>query len=294
MEFYVSWYYGDPFYQQYDGRCAMLISPTSVSGRWTLRQFPQLPHRLMIDSGGYRYMVTGGRLPSPRQAFENQLRLLDRADVPVTLCALDHPLAGAGLDPNELDRRIHTTIANAYEFRRLVDLYGLAHEIEPLAVIQGYDPDSVAYCARELQAIGFAAYGVGSLAGLQRPREILERVRTAISVVGPGIHVFGLSSIRTIRALGKIGVGSIDSSRPARSAAYNEVLYAHPFRRYGILVDGQATGIIPSRRCLVEPLPCACPICREDGQAILQIGSREPIRRRAVHNYFQMKWAIAS
>jgi tRNA-guanine family transglycosylase len=246
----------------------------------------------MIDSGGYRYMITGGKLPSPREAFEAQLRILDKTRIPTILCALDHPMAESGLDSNELDRRITQTIANAYEFRLLVDTYGLDQEVESMAIVQGYDPMSIAHCAQELKAIGFRLYGVGSLAGLQKYQQTLYRVRAAVAVVGKGVHVFGVSSIRTIRALMRIGVSSIDSSRPAKSAAYNELLYARPFRRLGILVDGQPTGTIRKERCLTKSLPCECPICQQNSQDILQVGKRDFIRLRAIHNYYQMKWAI--
>lgn len=292
MDFYVSWYHGDPLYQLYDHECDMLISPTSVSGQWTLREFPRLPRRLMIDSGGYRYMITGGRLPSPRQAFEAQLRILGNLRIPTVLCALDHPMAEPDLSSNELDRRITQTIANAYEFRLLADMYDLEREVDFMAIIQGYDQASITHCAQELKAIGFRFYGVGSLAGLQKYQQTLDRVGAAVAVVGQGVHVFGVSGIKTIRALKKIGVTSIDSSRPAKSAAYNELLYARPFRRYGILVDGQPTGTIRKRKCLAKPLPCECPVCQRNSSDILQVGRREFIRLRAVHNYYQMKWAI--
>jgi hypothetical protein len=123
----------------YDDECYLLVSPTSVSSQWTVREFSTMPHRLMIDSGGYRYMITRGALPSPREAFERQLHILDKVGVPATVCALDYPMADPALDSNELDRRIMETIANACEFRLLVDRYRLEREIEFMAIIQGYD-----------------------------------------------------------------------------------------------------------------------------------------------------------
>ena len=293
MKFYVSWYQADPLYQLYDDDCHMLISPTSVSNSWTLSRFPRLPRSVMIDSGGFRYMLGLEQMPTPQAVFERQLRILDGLDVPATLCALDFPLAGPGLSSNELDRRITLTIAYAYDFKRLVEMYGLDGEITCIAVIQGYDTASLIYCAQELKSIGFTAYGVGSLAGLQKHDEVLARVAAAMSVVGKQVHVFGLSSIHTIRALKKMGVASVDSSRPVKAAAYNEVLYSHPFRRYGILgTDGNPTGIISRKRCLSEPLPCNCPVCQENSRDILGVGNHKYIGLRAVHNYFHMKWAI--
>ncbi|MBU0496287.1 MAG: hypothetical protein KKA73_01580 [Chloroflexi bacterium] len=295
MRFYASWYPGDPFYPLYDHDCHVLISPTSVSGTWTLREFPRLPQSVMVDSGGYRYMSTRHQMPTTRDTFERQLGLLDGADVPATLCALDFPMAESGLSANERDRRLTLSLAYAYDLRTLVERHGLAGQIEFMLIVQGHDVATLTHCAREFKSLGFTSFGIGSLAGLQHYDETLARVQAVVSVVGPGVHVFGLSSVRTIRALARIGVASVDSSRPAKSAAYNEVLYSHPFRRYGILDDdGKPTGIIPKRRCLKEPLPCDCPVCREDPWAILRIGKRQHIVNRALHNYFHLKRAIQS
>lgn len=158
---------------------------------------------------------------------------------------------------------IHLTIANAYEFKQLIEQHRLEKDLSFMAVIQGYDTASLRFYARELKAIGFALYGIGSQAGLLDHKEILARVRAAMSVVGNTLHVFGVSAIPTTLALKKLGIRSMDSSRPAKAAAYNEVLYSRPFRRFGILDNGEPTGIIPKERCLAKPLPCDCPICQE-------------------------------
>lgn len=293
MKFYVSWYQGDPYYPLYDDECDLLISPTSVSRSWSLKRFPTPPRSLLIDSGGFRYTLGLEEIPTTRVVFEQQLHILDGLDIPTTLCALDFPLIGQDLTPNELDRRITLTIASAYDFKQLFEIYGLGDAFNSMAIIQGYNVPSITHCARELKTLGFDAYGVGSLAGLQIHQEILDRVGAAIAVVGKGVHLFGLSSIRTIRALKKMGAVSVDSARPAKAAAYNEILYNKPFRRYGILdPNGQTTGTIPVERCLDKPLPCDCPVCQRNSRDILRVGNRKHIRLRAVHNYFHMKWAI--
>jgi queuine/archaeosine tRNA-ribosyltransferase len=293
VRFYVSWYHGDPLYQCYDDECCMLVSPTSVASDWTLRRLPALPRKVMIDSGGFRYMTVYNKMPTPREVFEQQLRMLKDTDVPATLCALDFPMAERNLSSNEWDRRLTQTLSFAYDFRRLIDLYRLDRDIEFMAIVQGYDVPSLVACARELKTMGFTSYGVGSLVGLYAFQEILDRVKAVISVVGEGVHVFGLSSTRTLRALARIGATSVDSSRPVKSAAYNEILYSKPFRRYGILgKDGEPTGIIPRMRCLSEPLNCDCPICRENASDILQVGDRRYIARRAIHNYYHFKASI--
>lgn len=289
MKFYVSWYHGDPLYQLYDDDCHMLVSPTSVSNIWTLERFPRLPREVMIDSGGFRYVSADEKAPTAKELFERQRRMLDGADIPATFCSLDFPLISPELSSNEKDHYIHSTIANAYEFKQLIEQHRLEKDLSFMAVIQGYDTASLRFCARELKAIGFSLYGIGSLAGLLDHKEILARVKAAMSVVGSALHVFGVSAIQTTRALKKMGVRSMDSSRPAKAAAYNEVLYSQPFRRFGILDYGEPTGIIPKERCLAEPLPCDCPICQEDSTAILKVGKRKYIALRAVHNYFHIK-----
>ncbi|MBK9052031.1 MAG: hypothetical protein IPL78_14315 [Chloroflexi bacterium] len=51
MDFYVSWYPGDPIYPAHDPNCALLVSITSVAQDWTIDQLPHLPQKLLIDSG---------------------------------------------------------------------------------------------------------------------------------------------------------------------------------------------------------------------------------------------------
>jgi hypothetical protein len=49
MDFYVSWYPGDPIYPYYDDDCAMLISVASVSSDWSLARLTKSPRRLIIE-----------------------------------------------------------------------------------------------------------------------------------------------------------------------------------------------------------------------------------------------------
>lgn len=85
------------------------------------------------------------------------------------------------------------------------------------------------------------------------------------------------------------------SARPAKAAAYNEVLYSNPYRRYGILEppDVPIAGRIPKHRRLSKPLPCKCPVCKNGGSEILGVGKRPFIRARALHNYYHLKRTFA-
>jgi len=294
MRFYVSWYPGDPWYPLYDDDCAMLISVASVSQGWTLSDVLKPPRYLMLDSGGYRYAIAPGERPTPREIFERQLRIIEEHQTETVLCALDSPLLRPDLSSNERDRCISQTIAYAYEFKWLMDRYHLPDYVEGMAIIQGYDVPSLVHCARELRAMGFTRFGLGSLALLKHPREILARVEAVMEVVGSSLHVFGVSAIQTLRALRGLGVCSVDSSRPAKAAMYNQIFYSRPFRRFAIAESQDKVGAaMPPDRRLSEPLPCDCPACGgKPNPDILKFGRREYIRLRTLHNYWHLKRAL--
>jgi 7-cyano-7-deazaguanine tRNA-ribosyltransferase len=328
MEFFVSWYPGDAHYPLYDDDCSLLISISSVPLEWTIRSLPKLPRRLLIDSGGYRFISTLElprqlqaanrthhsanvstlyetalptsdlikQLPllSPKKVLERQLSMLGGERVPSIVCALDYPMLNASLSWVEKDRCIAQTIAFAYELKNLIAQKGLPEYVVPMAIVQGYDVDSFRYCAHELMSIGFPLYGLGSLAPLKRHTQIMERVQTVASVVGAEkLHVFGVSIIQTVQTLRDMGVHSIDSARSAKSAAYNEILYSSPYRRFGILeptsMETSLKGRIPRERRLSVPLHCNCPVCLKTPESIMGVGHRVNIRDRSIHNYYHLK-----
>lgn len=292
MDFYVSWYPGDPDYPQYDDDCAMLVSVTSVSGEWSLDQFSTPPRRLIIDSGGYRYAIAPQEALSPTELFKRQLAILGECQVEAILCARDYPILDPSATSNQKDYCITQTIAYAYEFKQLTKKQSLSSQLRTMAIIQGYDEDSLIYCANELKHIGFDLYGIGSMAVLKRHEPIMARVEAVASVIGVDrLHIFGVSVISAARDFRKMGIHSIDSARPAKAAAYNEVLYSNPYRRFGILEppDVPMAGRIPKHRRLSKPLPCKCPACKDGSTDILGVGQRPFIRARALHNYYHLK-----
>ena len=291
MKFYVSWYPGDPYYPFYDSDCSLLVSISSISREWNIKHFPKLPHHLMVDSGGYRYAMKSKGEYLPKKSFERQLAIISDTGIPSIICALDYPLINVGPDSNEKDRNIHQTIALAYELKNLIIQKNLSTNIIPMGIIQGDSPETVHHCAYELRAIGFPVYGLGSMAFLNSHRLILERVKAVISIIGvEKLHIFGISAVKTVLSLRNMGIHSIDSAKAAKAAAYNEIFYSHPFRRFGILEEqGEVKGKIPVSRRLTEPLPCDCPACLEDPWQILGVGKRKNIRSRALHNYYHLK-----
>lgn len=294
MRFYVSWYPDDPYYQLYDDNCAMLVSVSSVARSWSLDKFPELPQAILIDSGGYRYASSDEQHPTPSALFERQMNILAGTKIKAILCALDFPIIGSDLDSNELDHCLTQTLAYAYEFKHQIRIQKLPNTVESMAVVQGHDIPTLVHCAKELKSIGFDRYGLGSLAPLKHQEEIVARVRAVIDVVGPNLHVFGVGSVPTLRELRRLGVRSVDTARPAKSSAYNQVFYSRPFRRFAIEASNDQVGRrMPDHRRLTKPLPCECPVCC--GQAnfdILKLGKREFIRKRAVHNYFHLKRSV--
>lgn len=294
MRFYVSWYPGDPWYPLYDDDCALLISVTSVSREWTLQEVTQLPCSLILDSGGYRYAIAPTERPAPKTLLEWQLRIIPDMRIPTLLCALDFPILDETLSANQKDQCIHQTIAYAYEFSSLLRQMRLPGYIEGMGVIQGYDIPSLVYCARELKAIGFTRFGLGSLAPLKHHKEIMARVQAVVEVVGANLHIFGIGAIQTLRALRDCGVDSVDSARPAKAAMYNQVFYSEPFRRFTIATSQDKVGLaMPDRRRLHTPLPCNCPVCDKNPDPdVLKFGRREYVFARTLHNYWHLKRAL--
>jgi len=291
MRLYIAWYPGDPVYPQYDDDCALLISPTSVANRWKVRDLPKQPQSLIVDSGGFRYSLMENA-PTQKQVFERQLRLIEKTTADdVTLCQLDYPLIAPHLTSNERDRLIHRTLSNAYEFRNLAERHGVTGYARLMGTAQGFDVDSLIYCARELKHMGYQHFGIGSLALIYNAQEITDRVKAVIEVVGSGVHVFGVTGERVALRLSALGVGSVDSSRPAKAAMFNVIFSSEPFKRHCIR---PTRGVHRSGSYIEEAFVCPCPAC--GGQAnpdLLKVGKREYVFLRTLHNYYHLKLTIS-
>lgn len=297
MIFYVSWYPGDPYYPSYDDDCSLLISISSVSRDWKIKSFPQLPKQLIVDSGGFRYAYLPNESLTPKKTLERQINMLANVEIPTLVCTLDVPVIENSLPNGEKDLNLHRTIANAYEMKNMISQKNLQKHILPMAIIQGHTSDAIYLCANELKAIGFTKYGIGSLALLNNPPEVIKRVMAAASVIPPkDLHIFGINALGILKVLKELGIGSVDSAKPAKAAAFNEILYSQPFRRYGILEPNVSPvkGRIPQHRRLSHPLPCDCPVCIIDSEQIMGVGKRENIRSRTLHNYYHLKKSFNS
>lgn len=217
--------------------------------------------------------------------FLQQLKMIEGSNVPTAVCHFDMPLIPWDDCAERNFRRIETTIGNAYEFMELFTRANLPKNIKSLGVIQGYDVPSIKFCARELVRLGFDRFGLGSLATLYHPNEIISRVKAAMEVVGTNLHIFGISNTELIFKLAQMGINSFDSSRPIRAAIYNIVFYSRPFRSF--LIKGAKNK--SSRISVIhEPLPCNCPVCRNDPYVLLRTGKKKFHNLRALHNYYHL------
>ena len=293
IRFYVSWYLGDPVYPAYTRDCSLLLSPTSLSRQWTLRDLSALPARLILDSGGFRYHRSGEKAPTAHELLERQLSILGDTGIPTLLCPLDSPIGWSSVGIVDTDLKIANTLAHASELQRLIQGLRLPSNVEPLGIVQGYDGASLRYCTQELRNLGYRRFGIGSLARVPDSREIARRIAAVFDVAQTPLHLFGIGSPNVVQHLNPEWLASVDSSRPAKAAACNEIFYSRPFRRCGIMNgDGVSISKLPVHRCLAEPLDCMCPICEKDPAAVLRVGRRDHIRSRAVHNYFHLQRAI--
>ncbi len=305
MDFYVSWSHSDPLYQLYDKQCSMLISIMNVTQVWNLSRFPLLPHQIMLDSGSYSYVSNQLPLPTPREVFQRQLAIIADTDVPTVICAVDKPILSRTLSLTERNQAIDKTIANAWELKVLMAEYYKSgefdkqrvHLIKPLAIVQGYDIPTLKYCAKQLLALGYTLFGIGSMAHLYDTEEIVKRVKVVQSLVGPKVHIFGVTAIETLKILNEIGVASVDSARPIKAAIYNEIIYSEPYRRFGIAGSQFRTrerkfGV---GKMLNElSISCPCPVCENEvNNDLLYLGIRKYLLLRAVHNYYHVKKMIA-
>lgn len=293
IRFYVSWYLGDPVYPAYASDCGLLLSPTSLSRDWTVRNLSTLPSCLILDSGGYRYSNSSERRPSAASLLERQLAIMGDAQIPTLVCPLDSPVGLGTPSVAKVDEQVAHTLAHAFELQRLIDRVPLPPHVEPLAIVQGNDPASLTYCAHELLSMGYRHFGVGSLARVPDKMDVIRRISAVYTVVRRPLHLFGIGSPHFLRQIEASWVASVDSSLPAKAAACNELLYSHPFRRYGIMTqDGVSRSKLPVHRCITEALDCSCPICITNRSAVVQFGRRNYIRARAVHNYHHLRLTI--
>lgn len=288
MEFFVSWTDSDPEYTLYDANCSILLSPHVFPRTFRLRKLQRLPKRVFLDSGAYTMRKRYGSRMTQRDVFHWQMEILEGVDLKrthVLLSHFDQPIE-PNASPADAYKRMEHTLAHAWDFLTLATKEGITDSVELVGVVQGYDPDSIRWCCRELRRLGFHRFGLGSLALLYRPEAITSRVQAAVEEVGPGLHVFGISSVPVLHSLRSLGVTSFDSARPIKAAMFYVLFYSNPFRRYAVAGRRQMD---MARQQLREPLPCNCPVCRVNPALLLGSGAKHFTNLRAIHNYWHLK-----
>jgi tRNA-guanine family transglycosylase len=290
MQYYIAWTHSDLVYQQFLHDVGVLVSPPNVNLAWTVHKWPSLPKLLIVDSGAYQYNREG-RSVTPADALTRQLAIIDGARLPIGICHLDLPMLTTRSQA-ELDRRVLKSLENAAWLMRYTRENGLPANVEPIGVIQGYSVERVYVSAQSLADMGYIRFAVGSLASLATRDldEVMRRVEAAVEAVGTNVHVLGVSAIRLLHQIARLGIRSVDSGSPIREAWMGGVYYSRPWRRYKVYSPHFKEWIrsYGFAELLEAPLPCDCPVCQEDSSCIMQPAGKSNINKRALHNCYHL------
>ncbi|MDO7905345.1 queuine tRNA-ribosyltransferase [Paenibacillus sp. JX-17] len=283
MDFYISWSHSDANFIDYFPDCFMLVSAVP-DNRGSLRRFQKKPRKLLVDCGSVYYVKQKER-PSLKEVYDIQASIYDGCPVSteVTLVHFDEPM----LYKETLSQKYYSmerTLFNANEYITLINSFK-DERLSCMGVIQGFDEASIIYSAFELQKMGYKKFGIGSLLKKNLSEQIAI-IKLASNIVGASnLHVFGVTGLLPIKTMIDLGIASCDSTRPTMAAAFYQVFYSNPFRTF-YLAESHAKPSSPNR--LESPLPCLCPICKNNANEILIPSPREYMRLRSVHNYFHL------
>jgi len=278
MKYYVAWYPtpADPKFWHWFQIDGILVSLSKIRGR-------DLKHAIAV--GIHRYLdydgsifLDGGSFGFPHyQSPYTQFELLQMQQWlrPNLFSHLDHPYVGRYLIPEAQKwELLASTIENARVATEWQRKHGEQYAI--VYTIQGWDLESVEYCARKLSKLERQYYALGSLIGVPA-NEIIRRVSLVRKIIGPRprLHLFGISNIPALRIIaGK--VDSFDSSTPTKAAAFKEIVTNNIERQH---VDTSHLN------------RCQCPICKMN-PSVLPVkedakGERKRFNTyRAIHNAY--------
>lgn len=294
MKYFVAWTHSDPVYQQYLPDARVLISPPNVSQTWQIRSWASQPSELIIDSGAFQH-YRAGRSPNPQAVLEQQLHIVADMRTPVAFCHLDLLVARAR-NATEADAWAGQSLRHARWLINALPKLNNPSAIEPIGVIQGQNVEQIFYVAQALADMGYQRFALGSLAGMvsNARGDILRRVEAALEAVGTRIHVLGIGSAGLLAELAQLGVESADSSSPIKEAARGGVIYSNPYRRFKLASAHfrEWSRNYGFAEILEEPLPCDCPICREDPLMMLELRGKRAVNQRAVHNYYHLRRCV--
>lgn len=135
-------------------------------------------------------------------------------------CSVDHiifdfDVAAKGLNggSNDAKDRFEITLENADAFRR--EAKAIDARFEPLGVVQGWSPDSMAEAARRLVEMGYDYLALGGMVPLKSP-EIKQCLAAIREVVPPAtrLHILGFAKADDIDSFHSYDIASFDTTSP--------------------------------------------------------------------------------
>lgn len=288
MKFFSAETPGDYPISTLDPDARLLLSPTTYPPTFAY-PFPP-PAAVMVDSGAFHHGHRNSRRGRLRTLVD-QLRIADQfpqADVTLAHCDVLHR---EGMDHRLV---IDETLRNAEWFMQQ-DLPARFHR---LLVAQARDPDELYLVVSRLQEFGPEVIGIGGMVKyLRADRRVVPRmIEAAREAAGPiPLHAFGVTAPHLLERLRQMGIQRCDSATVIRNAVFGSVVYSRPYRRFRLVSEHSSR---PEQRqkttyyhALKNPLPCHCPVCRED-PAQLQGSTPEAKYCRTIHNYYHVKLEV--
>ncbi|RLF07314.1 MAG: tRNA guanosine(15) transglycosylase TgtA [Thermoprotei archaeon] len=229
---------------------------------------------IMTDSGAYQLLVYGHVEITPKEAIELQER--HGSDIAVIL-----DLPTGNISRSEASLRVNETIKRAKE---LMDIKS-DNSILWVGPVQGAPYlDLAEYCAKQLSALEFDIYAIGSPTTIMESYQydalldLIYTVKRTLPIERP-IHLFGAGHPMMLSLAVALGCDLFDS------ASY--ILYAKEHRymtSYGTYKINE-----------LEYFPCSCPICSKyTPQEITEMTNSERVKLIALHNLYALMSEIKS
>ncbi len=293
MKFFASWTTRDPVYHSYDSNACILVSPNGVPKSWNITKWSTLPKELFIDSGAFS---TTSILPSVEDVLHRQRSIVAGWPSHKKLF-FAHPDL---LLPYSLSFKQTTSIINK-SLQRAKSYLKLFNKCEvpanPVGVIHGFDEESLLGSYYELKEIGYQHFALGSLAlRFSTNRAMCLHAIEVMSLYNiQPLHIFGISLPMFDEFTDQnFQINSFDSASSAKLGFYGSVLYGSPPKRYVIAPTAKQKmrdTFFRFRTGIDKPQQCDCPVCTDNPDRLVPYHGTKAKQDRALHNYFQLKWA---
>lgn len=169
---------------------------------------------LFGDCGAFTYVNEDvpPYTPADTAAFYEECGFDHGCSVDHIIFDFDDSLLGLAGGAPEARRRFDLTLENAAVFREEA-LKSSA--FEPLGVVQGWSPSSMAEAARRLVAMGYDYLAVGGMVPLKidQVRHCLSAIRDVIPA-STRLHILGFGKVGEFHTLRSFGVTSFDTTSP--------------------------------------------------------------------------------